>query len=354
MNMSLWDDIMNHVCGFCEKDFKIESDLDMHIIKHHTKNKNVFDMKDSRNINDNNDVSASTTNVIKKLSTTPNSSTEEDEDLTKKKITGRRMFGGLYDTQDDQFKCLNCLTLYKSRNGVYAHLSLTRCGYGVREKAKEKKNYISLYFKEGGGKTTCRTCLVSYSSLTGLHGHLSSTVCGFGDKERSVKVRRNYSQLYTRVGGGILECLGCRMQYTSLKGIHRHLGKSDCGAREVIAHSDKTSEAKKEPFKSSKSKYFHLYIKEEGEEGLVMICKVCRTSYRSYQGIHSHLENTRCGYGEREKEGPRQVYQGRYEVVGELYSCNTCQYRVAYMGGIHRHLRTGACAQRQLDYEKVS
>ena len=74
--MSLWDDIINHVCGFCEKDFKIESDLDIHIIKHHTKNRNAVDLKNSRNINDNNDASA--INVIKTLSTTPNSSAEDD------------------------------------------------------------------------------------------------------------------------------------------------------------------------------------------------------------------------------------------------------------------------------------
>jgi len=352
--MLFWDDILNHVCGFCEQDFKVESDLDIHIIKHHTKSTNEGELKDPKTINDNYDTSR-TDVITKKLSTTFKSS---EEDLSKKKVTGRRMFGGLYDTQDDQFKCLNCLTLYKSRNGVYAHLSLTRCGYGVREKAKDKKNYISLYFKEGGGKSTCRTCLVSYSSLTGLHGHLSSTLCGFGDKERSQKVRRNYSQLYTRVGEGVLECLGCRIHYTSLKGIHRHLDKSGCGAMENIVYDDKTSgdktnDAKKDSLKSMKSKYFHLYTKEEGEEGAVMICKVCRTSYRSYNGIHSHLEKTRCGYGERDKEGPRQVYQGRYGMLGELYTCNNCQYRVSYMGGIHRHLRTGVCALKERDCGKV-
>merc|ERR1719341_1856304 len=61
-------------------------------------------------------------------------------DLDGSNTQERKKYGGLYDKRDGQYICLNCMTGYKSRHGLYSHLSLTNCGYGDRPKAKEKRN----------------------------------------------------------------------------------------------------------------------------------------------------------------------------------------------------------------------
>ena len=50
--------------------------------------------------------------------------------------------------------------------------------------------------------------------------------------------------------------------------------------------------------------------------------------------------STKCGFGAKEKVTPKKNYQEFYTKVDTSFLCNRCDFKIEYLQGIHRHLRT--------------
>lgn len=88
-----------------------------------------------------------------------------------------------------------------------------------------------------------------------------------------------------------------------------------------------------------KTNYLDLYRKEDENR---FVCLGCENTYNSMHGLHYHLNRTRCGFGHKEGMQTKRNYMGLYtrsETIPPLFSCNSCGHTMGYLTGIHRHLK---------------
>ena len=165
-----------------------------------------------------------------------------------------------------------------------------------------------------------------------MNTHLNTMVCGHGLRTEK-KVRRSYLGLYSSVGAEFL-CNGCDKRYNSVRGVHRHLETHDaCGLKSPqIEEEMKTVNVKKKP--SPMRNFKDLYIKQDGR----YICKTCETYYQSIKGIHHHLTNKSCGFGQGNTD--KKYLRELYERVGGKYACRKCFQEFENYVGVWRHLKT--------------
>ena len=251
-----------------------------------------------------------------------------------------------------------------------------------------RKNYQQFY-RKSDNKLICLTCDAQYDSTHGMHYHLNNTVCGFGDKQR-VAAKKTFRDHYTRDSENKFVCLGCSQKYETIRGVHYHLSNKKCGkltkdelvstagidldplkpleSKIVIkknylglyskegkisvcntcgskyhsihgihTHLNKTKCGFGEKFKRSpKTNYTVLYSRKDDK----LICNGCHVIYNSMHGMHYHLNSTKCGFGDKERLAQKRSYQDFYTKEGSVYTCNHCQYKIEYLQGMHRHLRS--------------
>jgi len=291
-----------------------------------------------------------------------------------------------FDPLNRVWICAACGVNFYSDHGMRNHLNVTCCGFGDKEDYKPKIDYTSLYMKERG-QLICCGCGTVYHSEHGMYYHLKETKCGYGDKEKPTP-KKDFTPFY-KVENCIYICLVCGVNYDSIRGMHYHLNKK-CGAdaklkmfqpkspagegqkknkslsgekknykqfyrkednstftclgcetvyyssNGVNSHLNKTKCGFGDKFRSSpKTCYLQLY-RREGDQ---WFCLGCGIIYGSNRGVHSHLKNTRCGFGEKENGTPKRNYQAMYRREDGVFTCNKCDYKVEYMGGIHKHIK---------------
>jgi len=372
-----YEDLLEHVCGFCDKIFKKEAKLDRHIRKNHAQgddkredgNTGTVEKKDNE------------TSLMDEVKTEPLS----DDEVKVRKMNKKYDNLYLFDSTTRIWICATCGATYQSDHGIRCHLKTTVCGFGDKDNYKPKVNYKSMYMKSDG-QITCCGCGIAYHSERGIYHHLKETICGYGTKERMLHKKdwtpfykienniftcvvcganydyikgihyhlkrkcgidaklkmfsspkpilkegekrspdkRDYKPFYRKEDDSLLTCLGCETVYHSMKGIKSHLRTTKCGFGDRFRSPPKTS-------------YLQLYTKD----GDHCICKACGRVYNSSRGVHHHLNSTRCGFGEKESSGPRprNNYTAMYSFSEGQYECRRCAFKIGYMGGIHDHLK---------------
>jgi len=375
-----YEDMLEHVCGFCNKVFKKEVKLDRHIRNNHMQpSTKVIEGQEKVNISENFEM------PIKEESFEVKSEPTDVTFVKPRKMS--KKYDNLYgfDPVNRIWVCGSCGATYKSDHGMRCHLKTTVCGFGEKEGYKPKMNYKSLYMKEAG-QLTCCGCASVYHSERGMYHHLKLTTCGFGSKEKSTP-KKDFTPFY-KVENNIHTCLVCGVNYDSIRGMHYHL-KKKCGAEaklKVFSPKHAVSEGQIKNPSGEKKNYKQFYRKEEDSsftclgceiiyyssrgvhrhlnttkcgfgdkfrsppntcylklyrrEGDQFICLGCAKVYSSNRGIHHHLNNTRCGFGERENGPPRNNYTPLYNKLEGLYECKRCAFKVPYVTGMHRHIKT--------------
>lgn len=370
-----FEDMLEHVCGFCDKIFKKEAKLDIHIKNNHMQQ--FHSRKEENNVQSIPGIEVDKIKIEDEVETKPVSNVTKVRKMNKK-------YDNLYlhDPTTNCWICVSCGATYQSDHGLRCHLKITRCGFGTKDNYKPKMNYKTLYMKSDG-QLTCCGCGIAYQSERGIYHHLNQTICGFGTKERTLhkkdwdpfykiennificvvcnvnydtirgmhyhlkrkcgvdaklkvfspKVnkervisspdKRDFKQFYKKEEDSTLTCLGCATVYHSMKGIKSHLKTTKCGFGDRFRSPPKTN-------------YLQLYSKE-GEQ---YICNRCGRVYNSSRGVHHHLKSTRCGFGEKEGCSPRNNYTAMYSNVDGQYECKRCGFKIAYMQGMHNHLKT--------------
>ena len=368
-----YEDLLEHVCGFCDKIFKKEVKLDRHIRKYHAELPLNEDEKEDNLI----------TEVKKEDADEVKIEPLTDDDVKVRKMNKKYDNLYLFDPTTRIWICASCGATYQSDHGIRCHLNTTVCGFGEKDNYKPKVNYKSMYMKSDG-QLTCCGCGIAYQSERGIYHHLKETVCGYGTKERMLHKKdwtpfytlenslyicvvcgasydyikgmhhhlkrkcgvdaklkmfsspkpisqkgekrspdkRDYKPFYRKGDDSLLTCLGCETVYHSMKGLKSHLRTTKCGFGDRFRSPPKTS-------------YLQLYIKE----GDQCICKGCGKIYNSSRGVHHHLNSTRCGFGEKEGGRPRNNYTAMYSFCDGQYECRRCAFKIGYMGGIHEHLK---------------
>ena len=194
--------------------------------------------------------------------------------------------------------------------------------------------YQDLYFKEGTD-FVCIACNAHYKSMHGIYCHLKITVCGFGQKEGTQK-KVQHTNHYTRVNDRII-CDICGKEYNSLRGIYHHLANSPCGKEE------RPEKPKTEPVERTARKDYSSFYRliEAGE----FICNSCQGLFKSLHGMHSHLNQKVCGFGQEEvKTSYKNYWSSFYHMDEEKFVCSTCLRSFNNRTAIYRHLKTSvAC-----------
>ena len=219
------------------------------------------------------------------------------------------------------------------------HLNVTRCGFGDKEDYKPKNDYKSLYMKEGG-QLICCGCGTVYHSEHGMYYHLKGTKCGYGDKEKPTP-KKDFTPFY-KVENCIYICLVCGVNYDSIRGMHYHLNKK-CGADaklKVFHPKSPTSDGQKKSPSGEKKNYKQFYRKEDNS---TFTCLGCETVYYSSHGVHSHLNKTKCGFGDKFRSPPKTCYLQLYRRVGDQWFCLGCGLIYGSSTGVHHHLNNTRC-----------
>ena len=196
------------------------------------------------------------------------------------------------------------------------------------EKAKQGKNK-GLY-KKINSEYVCLACESQYKSRQGMNNHFNTMVCGFGTRSEK-QTKRIYLGLYSPDGDQYV-CDGCFRRYNTVRGVHRHLETHDeCGLR--APSLAKQMENVKMKISISKRNFKDLYIKQDER----YICLACESYYQSVRGVHHHLINKPCGFGEeKDKKSLKEFY---VKSAGK-YSCSKCTSEFDHYVGIWRHLKT--------------
>ena len=374
---SCYEDVLEQVCGFCNKIFKKEVKLDKHIKqthKHHPENERGEKQgikSEDMEIMDKEEllkVKSEPTHVmdakIRKMPQKYNnlygfdpvnmiwicgSNFFSDRGMKnhlnvticgfgeKADYKPKQNYKSLYVKEAGQIVCCGCGSVYQSERGMHYHLKLTTCGFGTKDKSPPKKDYTPFY-KVENSIHICLVCGVNYDTIRGMHYHLQKK-CGAnaqakvfspkpgtsedGLKRSPPREKKNYKQFYSKKDDSTFMCLGCETVYQSSNGVHSHLNTTKCGFGDKFRSPPKTS-------------YLQLYKREGGQ----FVCLGCGKIYWSGTGVHHHLNNTRCGFGEKENGSPRMNYTSLYNKEEDSYKCKKCAFTVPYIRGIHRHIKS--------------
>jgi len=289
---------------------------------------------------------------------------------THTKVAGgkwRKKHKELYHKVDGQWRCNNCDSSYDSNHGIYYHLKHTKCGFGYKTKSKPKKDWSLMYRREAG-IFICQLCDKNYETIRGVHYHLRKTVCG--EKEDMIKeMARKQEEEGKIVMDGLIGdnlpenglCLG--QPGWKLQGKKGVSGPNRKNYKQFYRKEDETSiclscDSKYysihgmhnhlnntrcgfgDKFVSRpKTSYLDLYHKESENK---FVCLGCKNTYNSMHGLHYHLNRTRCGFGHKETMQTKRNYLGLYKRTEDIppqFSCNACGFTMGYLTGIHRHLK---------------
>ena len=286
-----FENVMQHVCGFCSKVFKVESKLDRHIVRHHS-----YSGNDINGLDEGNDAEKSSKQLLGDFK-------DEVKDETcpaMTKVKVRKMpskYNNLYgfDPINTVWLCASCGANFMSDRGIRNHLNVTKCGFGEKDDYKPKNEYKSLYLKDGG-QLICCGCGAVYQSEHGIYHHLKSTKCGFGDKD-GPNPKKDFTPFY-KIENSIFICLVCCVNYDTIRGMHYHLNKK-CGAEAKLKVSQprvSRSEVLNKSPDGEKKNYKQFYKKEDNS---TLTCLGCETVYYSSHGMHNHLNTTKCGFGDK-------------------------------------------------------
>jgi hypothetical protein len=374
-----YEEMLEHVCGFCNKIFKKEMKLDKHIMIKHQLHPETSEKGEEQDIK-----SEDAEMMVKEESFEVKSEPEYVIDAKIRKMPQK--YNNLYgfDPVNMVWICGSCGSNFHSDHGMRNHLNVTICGFGEKYDYKPKLNYKSMYMKDAG-QLICCGCGSVYNSEHGMHYHLKLTTCGFGTKEKSPP-KKDYTPFY-KVENNIHICLVCGVNYDTIRGMHYHLQKKCGAAAQAKVYSPKLVTSKelistprekknykqfyrKEDdstfnclgcetvYQSSRGVHSHLnttkcgfgdkfrsppktcYLKMYRREGDQFVCLGCGKSYGSNRGVHHHLNNTKCGFGEKENGPPRRNYTSLYNKEDGLYECKRCAFKVPYIHGIHRHIKS--------------
>jgi len=329
-----YEDMLEHVCGFCNKIFKKETKLDKHIMIKHQQHPETNEKEGEEQEIKSEEVEM----MVKDESLEVKSEPEHVMGAKIRKMP--KKYNNLYgfDPMNKVWICGSCGSNFFSDHGMRNHLNVTICGFGDKEDYKPKLNYKSLYLKDAG-QLICCGCGSVYQSEHGMHYHLRWTTCGFGTKEKSPP-KKDYTPFY-KVENSIHICLGCGVNYDTIRGMHYHLQKK-CGAdAQAKVYSPKlgTSEELKSTPREKKN-YKQFYRKEDD---LTFTCLGCETVYQSSRGVHSHLNTTKCGFGDRFRSPPKTCYLQLYKRQGDQFVCLGCGKLYGSGRGVHHHLNNTKC-----------
>jgi len=330
-----YEDLLEHVCGFCDKIFKKEIKLDKHIRIHHTP---LSFKKDEIMVDGNTQMQIKgekETRLIDEVKTEPLNDDQGNSRKMNKKYDNLYLF----DTTTRIWVCASCGATYQSDHGIRCHLNTTVCGFGVKDNYKPKMIYKSMYMKSDG-QFTCCGCGIAYQSDRGIYRHLKETVCGYGTKERILH-KKDWTPFY-KIENNIFICEVCGVNYDTIRGMHYHL-KRKCGIDSKLKSFSLPSTIERRREKRSpddKRDYKQFYRMEDDS---LLTCLGCETVYHSMKGIKSHLRTTKCGFGDRFRSPPKTCYLQLYTKDGDHCICKACGKVYNSDSGVHRHLKSTRC-----------
>jgi len=363
-----FESMLEHVCGLCEKVFQLESELDEHILLSHPVEDDELD--DTEDIMEDEDAEQQRgdNQQVTEYAEQKNEEDQQENEMMKtfkeelamdvsdikrefREKKGRRLnigkkFFNMYvvDRDNNLWTCSTCEATFHSDHGMRHHLKSTRCGFGTRDDYKPKRNYKDFYMKEED-KLICCGCGFIYYSEHGMYYHLKSTTCGFGSREKA-PANKDYTPFYTFVDN-YYSCIVCELKYDSIRGIHRHL-QEKCGVDAKPKVTPKPERPKKPKVKRNKEEYEQFFRKNDDES--TYICNGCESVYQSTKGIHSHLDTTYCGFGDRYRSAPKACYLDMYRKSEGHYICLRCDRSYTSNKGVLSHLKVTKCGYGDKDY----
>ena len=168
--------------------------------------------------------------------------------------------------------------------------------------------------------------------MHGIYCHLKITVCGFGQKE-GIQKKVQHTNHYTRVNDRII-CDICGKEYNSLRGIYHHLANSPCG-KEERPEKPKTEHVER-TVRKNYSSFYRLSVAGE------FTCNGCQGVFKSLHGMHCHLNQKVCGFGQEEVTSYKNNWSSFYHMDGEKTVCSACLRSFNNRNAIYRHLKTSA------------
>merc|ERR1719186_934965 len=238
----------------------------------------------------------------------------------------KKDFTPFYKLENGIAICLVCSANYNNMKDMHHHLK-KKCGVEEKLKTsdpkitegqmrskggKKEKDYTQFYKKEDDSTLTCLSCETVYYSLSGLHSHLNTTNCGFGDKFRSAAKPKNIS------GRG-----------------QKRSPEENKDPKITLTEGQTRSQCGK------KEKYYTQFYRKEDDS--TYTCLGCEAAYYSLSGLHSHLNVTKCGFGDKLRSATQTSYLELYKKEGDQWTCLGCETVYYSLSGLHSHLNTTNC-----------
>jgi len=105
----------------------------------------------------------------------------------------------------------------------------------------------------------------------------------------------------------------------------------------------KTITSEKSP--TGRKNYQQFYKKVDNK----WVCLSCDTCYDSTHGIHYHLNNTICGFGNKERVAAKKDFTRFYTRDNDKFVCLGCSQRYETIRGVHYHLNNKKCGKMTPD-----